>query len=258
VRVLTVGDVCGKAGMRILERHLWSLRREAQADCVIVNAENAHMLGVTPSEARSLLDWGADVLTLGNHSFKRQEIREFMDESDRIVRPANYPVGTPGDGMCFFESERGTVCVINLLGRCDLPFGPDNPFAVVEKLLPQAQERTNIIFVDFHAEATSEKCAMAYHLDGRVSAVFGTHTHVQTADERIFPGGTGFITDLGMTGAMDSVIGVKAEQSLAYFRGDMMVRFSSAEGTAMLNGALFDIDEETGLCVGVERVWISE
>jgi len=129
---------------------------------------------------------------------------------------------------------------------------------VVEKLLPQAQERTNIIFVDFHAEATSEKCAMAYHLDGRVSAVFGTHTHVQTADERIFPGGTGFITDLGMTGAMDSVIGVKAEQSLAYFRGDMMVRFSSAEGTAMLNGALFDIDEETGLCVGVERVWISE
>ena len=258
MKVLAIGDVCGPCGLSCIERHLYSVRQELGADAVVVNAENAAVYGVTPDQAERLLNAGADVLTLGNHTFKQRGIADYLAESERVIRPANYSPSVPGTGMTFLPTSRGELCVINLIGRCDLPFGPESPFTTADTLLKRARERTSLIVVDFHAEATSEKIAMAYHLDGRVGALWGTHTHVQTADERIFPHGLGFLCDLGMTGAADSVIGVRAEDSVAYFMGSMTTRFRTAEGKATLQGALFELDDTSGKCVSVERIRYNE
>lgn len=252
-RVLAIGDVCGATGLAFLTKKLWAMRKHYGVDFTVVNGENAAVLGITPAQARSLRDAGADVITLGNHTFSRREIVSYLEDEPYIVRPANWAPDTPGVGMCYYETDRGEVCVINLIGRVGMNVGPASPFDTIDALLAKAQARTKYIIVDFHAEATSEKIAMAYYLDGRASVLFGTHTHVQTADERVFPKGLGYITDLGMTGAVDSVIGVRPAQSVAFFRGSMLTRFEDAGGAAAACGAVFTLDEN-GRCTDVERI----
>lgn len=253
LKLLALGDVCGSAGLEILRRKLWSLRKFYGADFVVANGENAAGNGIMPAQARELFDAGVDVITLGNHGLHKREIATFLDDEPYIVRPANWPGSAPGNGVAVYDTAQSRVCVINLIGRVDMDFRAASPFDTVDALLTKYRKEADVFVVDFHAEATSEKCAMAYHLDGRAGVVFGTHTHVQTADERIFPGGLGFVTDLGMTGAADSVIGVKWEQSLAYFRGDMLVRFEESAKNPRIQGALFTLDGG-GKCTAVERV----
>lgn len=251
-KVLAVGDVVGGPGMEQIRRHLRRLKRETGADFVVVNGENASVVGITPSQAEDILDAGADAITLGNHSFSKREITPFLDESNRIVRPANYAPQVPGKGWTVLESRFGDVALIDLIGRCGMDYGPDNPFLMIEKILRQVEAR--FILVEIHAEATSEKLAMGYLLDGRVSAVWGTHTHVPTADARVLPKGTGYVTDLGMTGPRDSVLGIQPELSIAKFRGDLPERYRWAGGPAKLEGVLFTLDSQTGKCLRAERV----
>lgn len=253
INILAVGDVCGQSGMDFLAARLPALKQELDIAFTVVNGENTNVVGVTPKQADRLLAAGADVVTLGNHTWTRWELQPYLDETVRVLRPANYAPQCPGRGLGIYETDFGKVAVLNLLGRFALDSNTDNPFVAADALVAEAARETSIILVDFHAEATSEKCAMAYYLDGRAGVLFGTHTHVQTADERIFPGGLGFITDLGMTGASDSVIGVKWEQSLAYFRGDMLVRFEESARAPRIQGALFTVGED-GRCTAVERV----
>ena len=252
LRVLAVGDVVGEGGLQCLEQHLRSLKKLSRIDFCVVNGENASGTGLTPKQADRMLDAGADILTLGNHSFDRREICAYLDDCPYILRPANLHPSLPGRGFGVFETKIGQVGVVNLLGRCNLDFRPDNPFRVIDKVLKELDGLP--VLLDFHAEATSEKLAMAYYLDGKISAQWGTHTHVQTADEQILPKGTGYLTDLGMTGPVHSVIGVKPEQSIANFRGELTSRYETAPGPCMLAGAVFTIDAKTGRCTATERV----
>ena len=252
LRVLTVGDVVGNPGMDRIRKSLRRLIRQTGADFTVVNGENASVVGITPRQAEDILDAGADVITLGNHSFSKREIVPYLDDTDRILRPANYAPQTPGQGWAVYETRFGPIGVIDLIGRCNMDYSPDNPFLLVEKILKKLD--TRLILVELHAEATSEKLAMGYMLDGRVSAVWGTHTHVPTADIRVLPRGTGYITDLGMTGPRESVLGIRPELSIARFRGDLPERYRWAEGDTKLEGALFTIDAATGKCLKAERV----
>ncbi len=251
-KVLAVGDVVGNPGMERIRRSLRKLKQKCGADFVVVNGENASVVGILPHQAEDILDAGADVITLGNHSFAKREICDYLEESRRILRPANYAPQVPGRGWAVYESKAGNIAVIDLIGRCNMDYGPDNPFLLVEKILKQITAK--IILVELHAEATSEKLAMGYLLDGRVSAVWGTHTHVPTADAQILPKGTGYVTDLGMTGPRYSVLGIKPELSIAKFRGDLTERYRWAEGETKLEGVLFTLDSETGKCLKAERV----
>ena len=251
-RVLCVGDVVGGPGMERIRRSLRRLKNSLGADFVIVNGENASVVGITPDQAEDILDAGADVITLGNHSFGKREIVHYMEDSTRILRPANYAPQAPGRGWAVYESRFGDVAVIDLIGRCAMDYTPDNPFLLAEKLLKKITAR--IILVEIHAEATSEKLAMGYMLDGRVSAVWGTHTHVPTADARVLRGGTGYVTDLGMTGPRESVLGIRPDLSIAKFRGDLTERYRWADGPTKLEGALFTIDASTGKCLRAERI----
>ena len=255
-KVLCVGDVVGGSGMDRIQRSLRYLKRKTNADFVIVNGENAAVVGITPDQAEDILDAGTDVITLGNHSFNKREIVPYLEENSRILRPANYAPQTPGRGLAIYETKAGPVAVIDLIGRCDMDFGPDNPFLLVEKLLKEVD--TKIVLVELHAEATSEKLAMGYMLDGRVSALWGTHTHVPTADASILPKGTGYVTDLGMTGPKYSVLGIRPDLSIAKFRGDLYQRYQWANGPTKMEAVLFTIDTITGLCKKVERVDISD
>ncbi len=252
LRILAVGDVVGAAGLTVLSRHLRRLISSLEADFCIVNGENAAGVGLKGEHAFDIFDAGADVITLGNHAFAHKSVYDVLDENDYILRPANFAPQAPGRGAGLYEAKGRTIRVLNLIGRCEMKFGPDNPFLLADKLL--AGEEADITVVDFHAGATSEKLAMGFYLDGRVSCVFGTHTHVPTADERVLPKGTGYITDIGMTGPYMSVLGVRPEQSIAMFRGDMTSHFKEAEGPAWLCGALFSVDEASGRCASVERV----
>lgn len=251
-KVLAVGDVVCEPGMERIRRSLRRLIRDTGADFTVVNGENASVVGITPAQAEDILDAGADVITLGNHSFARREIVDYLDESRRILRPANYAPQAPGVGWRVFESRAGDVAVIDLIGRVNMDYTPDNPFLMVEKILPKLD--TKLILVEIHAEATSEKLAMGYHLDGRVSAVWGTHTHVPTADPQVLPGGTGYVTDLGMTGPQYSVLGIQPKLSVAKFRGDLPQRYRPAEGPTKLEAVLFTLDTASGKCAQVRRV----
>lgn len=251
-KVLTVGDVVGNPGMDRIDRSLRKLRRSTGADFVIVNGENASVVGLIPSQAEEILDAGADVITMGNHTFGKREITDYLDDCPQILRPANYAPQVPGRGWGIYESRAGDVAVIDLIGRCNMDYGPDNPFLMVEKILKEITAK--IILVEIHAEATSEKLAMGYMLDGRVSAVWGTHTHVPTADAQVLPKGTGYVTDLGMTGPKNSVLGIKPQLSIAKFRGDITERYRWAEGPTKLEAVLFTIDSATGKCLKAERV----
>jgi len=252
LNVLAVGDVVAPSGLDYLVRHLRALKRLHGVDFCVVNGENASMVGLTPAQAETMFDAGADVVTLGNHTWNRREIVPVLNDCRYLLRPANFAPQLPGRGYGVFETKAGPVTVLNLIGRCDMPFGPDNPFLLTEKLLKTPE--TKLLLVDFHAEATSEKLAMGYYLDGRAGAVWGTHTHVPTADCQILPGGTGYVTDLGMTGPVRSVLGVKPEQSIANFRGDLTSRFEAAPGPCKLEACLFTLDAATGLCTRAERV----
>ena len=251
-KVLAVGDVVGGPGLERIRRSLRWLKRKTNADFVIVNGENAAVVGITPDQAEDILDAGADVITMGNHTWSKREIVPYMDECGQILRPANYAPQVPGRGWGIYETKAGDVAVIDLIGRVSMDYGPDNPFAVVEKILKEL--KTRIVLVELHAEATSEKLALGYMLDGRVSAVWGTHTHVPTADAQVLPKGTGYVTDLGMTGPKHSVLGIRPELSIQKFRGDLTERYRWAEGPTKMEAVLFTIDSATGKCLKAERV----
>ena len=251
LRVLAVGDVVGQPGMERIRRDLRRLIRKTGADFTVVNGENASVVGITPDQAEDILDAGADVVTLGNHSFGKREIVPYLDDSTRILRPANYAPQAPGIGWQVYETRAGDVAVIDLIGRVNMDYTPDNPFLLVEKILKKLD--TALILVFFNDTATTEKLAMGYHLDGKVSAVWGTHTHVPTADARVLPRGTGYVTDLGMTGPAESVLGIRPELSIAKFRGDLTERYRWAEGPTKLEAVLFTLDGATGKCLKAER-----
>ena len=255
-KVLAVGDVVGGPGLDRIRRSLRYLKRKTNADFVIVNGENAAVVGLTPEQAEDILDAGADVITMGNHTFGKRELVPYLDDTPQILRPANYAPQAPGNGWGIFDSKAGPVAVIDLIGRCNMDYGPDNPFLMIDRILKEVKAK--IILVEIHAEATSEKLAMGYMLDGRVSAVWGTHTHVPTADAQVLPKGTGYVTDLGMTGPKHSVLGIRPELSIAKFRGDLTERYKWANGPTKLEAVLFTIDTDTGLCKKAERVDICD
>ena len=251
-RVLAVGDVVGEPGLKHLERHLRPLQKLKKIDFTVVNGENASGVGLTPDQAWRIYDAGADAVTLGNHTYGKQQIGDFLEDTPWILRPANYTGRAPGTGCHIFDMNGIRIRVVNLIGRCDLDWKANDPFTLADRLIKA--EPADITLVDFHAEATSEKLALGYYLDGRVSALWGTHTHVPTADERVNPKGTGYITDLGMTGAIESVLGIEIRQSVESFLGGLPGRYKSAEGHCKLQGAIFTVDTATGLCTAVERI----
>ena len=251
-KVLCVGDVVGRPGMDRVRRSLRYLKRKTEADFVIVNGENAAVVGMTPDQAEDIFDAGADVITMGNHTFGKRELVTYMEENTRLLRPANYAPQSPGFGWGVYETKVGDVAVIDLQGRVNMDYTPDNPFLEVERILKEI--KTKLVFVELHAEATSEKLAMGYMLDGRISALWGTHTHVPTADAQVLPQGTGYVTDLGMTGPKHSVLGIRPDLSIAKFRGDLTERYRWAEGDTKMEAVLFTIDTATGLCRSAERM----
>ena len=256
-RLLAVGDVVGEPGLDYLERHLRSLKKWKDVHFTVVNGENASGVGVTPKQAQLILDSGCDVITLGNHTWNKLQIADFLDECPYILRPGNYTSRVPGRGWGIYGGPRGLrVGVMNLIGRTEMDANFDNPFTVADKALKEAD--ADVWFVDFHAEATSEKGAMGFYLDGRVQAVWGTHTHVPTADTQILPQGTGFVSDLGMTGPAVSVLGIPPHQAINRFLWGLPARYEAAEGPCKLNAVLFTVDTDTKQCVAVERVDIQE
>ena len=255
-KILAVGDVVGDPGMNRIRRSLRYLKRKTQADFVVVNGENAAVVGMTPQQAEEILDAGADVITMGNHTFGKRELVPYLEDSRQVIRPANLAPQAPGRGFAIFDTKAGPVAVIDLIGRCNMDYGPDNPFLMIDKILKDLD--TKLVFVELHAEATSEKLAMGYMLDGRVSAVWGTHTHVPTADAQILPNGTGYVTDLGMTGPKHSVLGIRPDLSIAKFRGDLTERYKWAGGPTKMEAVLFTVDSNTGLCKKAERVDLSD
>ena len=252
LKVLAVGDVVGEPGLERIRKSLRKLKRDLGADFVIVNGENASNVGMTPRQGDTIFDAGADVITMGNHTFSRREIIPYIEENRYVLRPANLPPQQPGRGWEVYETRCGDVAVIDLIGRVGMDYLPDNPFLLMDKILKKID--TKIILVEIHAQATSEKLAMGYMLDGKVSGVWGTHTHVPTADAQILPRGTGYVTDLGMTGPAVSVLGIQPRLSIDKFRGEMFQRYQAADGPTKLNAVLFTIDANTGKCTKAERV----
>ena len=253
--ILAVGDIVAPQGLKYLSKKLPQLRREYDIAFTVVNGENASNVGLTPEQAESMLNAGADVITLGNHAFRQRSIVEYLDDCPYILRPANFAPQSPGRGFGIFDSRLGAVAVINLIGRCNMDYGPDNPFLLVDKILPQVAD-AKIILVDFHAEATAEKLAMGYMLDGKITALWGTHTHVPTADAQVLPGGSGYITDLGMTGPKHSVIGIQPQLSIDKFRGELYARYRAADGPCTLGAAIFTVDTDTGRCTEVRQITV--
>ncbi len=255
MKILFIGDTVGKAGRTIVHHHLKGLQEDLAVDLTILNCENAAAgFGVTPKIADEFFDWGIDVLTSGNHIWDKKEIMPYLGKNSRILRPANYPADNPGRGLVVLKTRSGEeAAVLNLQGRVFMP-PTDDPFRVADAELAKIPKRIKAIFVDMHGEATSEKVAMGWYLDGRVSAVVGTHTHIPTADETILPGGTAFQTDAGMSGPFHSVIGVVKEDVIRRFLTSIPERFESASQDAQLNGVLVDVDSETGKARRIERI----
>ena len=253
--ILFIGDIVGRPGRDLVQKGLRALIEHYDVDLTIANAENAAAgFGLTRDIGETLLEWGIDVMTSGNHIWDKKEVLEYIGGEPRLLRPANYPAGVPGRGSCVAQTRDGrAVGVINVMGRVFMaPL--DDPFAVALREIDAVRHRARIIIVDMHAEATSEKIAMGWHLDGRVTAVLGTHTHVQTADERVLPGGTAYLTDAGMTGPHDSIIGMEKEPSLARFLNGMPAKFEPASGNPRLNGAVIEADDKTGRATKITRI----
>jgi metallophosphoesterase (TIGR00282 family) len=259
MRILFIGDIVGKPGRELLRKGLRRLVDHHGVEFVIANVENAAAgFGVTRDIGDTIVEWGVDVMTSGNHIWDKKEVLDYIPGEPRLLRPANYPAGVPGRGSYVAQSGDGrAVGVVNVMGRVFM-LNIDDPFQVVLREIDAMKSRTKIIVVDFHAEATSEKIAMGWHLDGKVTLVVGTHTHVQTADERILPHGTAYLTDAGMTGPHDSIIGMEREPSLARFLNGMPSRFEPATGNPRLNGVIVDADDKTGRAIAVRRISYSE
>ncbi len=254
MQILMIGDVVGQGGCAFVRQCMPALRRLYSPDLVIANGENsAEGNGILPSSADHLLDSGVDIITLGNHGLRRREIYSVLEESDQVIRPANFHPEAPGSGICVFDRPgMPRVAVINLNGTCYMDTAYENPFDCADRLLKKIDAK--VIVVDFHAEATSEKLCMGFYLDGRVSAVVGTHTHIQTADERILPGGTGYITDMGMCGSFHSVLGVRPELAIKRFRTNLPTRFENDPGPCRLSGVLLEVDPKTGKTIQIQRI----
>ena len=258
MRILFIGDIVGKPGRELVRRGLSGIVDFHRVDLVIANAENAAAgFGITREIGDQLLEWGVDVMTSGNHIWDKKEALDYIGAESRLLRPANYPAGAPGKGSYLARTRDGrSVGVVNVMGRVFM-LNIDDPFTVVLREIAALKERTRIIFVDFHAEATSEKVAMGWHLDGRVTAMVGTHTHVQTADERILPKGTAYLTDVGMTGPHDSIIGVDIQAALGKFLTALPARFETASDNPRLNAVIVEADEQTGRATDIERLSLS-
>ncbi len=259
MRVMLTGDVVGRPGRKAFQEYTPRLRREKGIDVVIVNGENsAGGKGFTRKSMDALYHAGADIITSGNHVWDKKDVMEFIDQEPFLIRPANYPEGTPGKGYCIFPFKAKNIGVINLSGRAFMP-ALDCPFQKIEEILHEIRNACDILLLDFHAETTSEKMAMGWYLDGRVNGVVGTHTHIQTADDRILPQGTAYITDLGMTGPWNSILGVKKDIILRKFTTAMPCRFDlEEEGPMVYSAVILDIDDNTNRTTAIERVMIVE
>ena len=254
-RVLAIGDVTSEEGTAHLRRHLPGFKKMKGVDFTVINGENISGTGLTPQQADDLFAAGADVITLGNHTWSRLQIADYLDQNPYILRPANFAPNLPGRGFGVFEGPQGLrIGVLNLMGRFELDSNLSSPFEKADRILAGEGRDADVMLVDFHAEATSEKGALAWYLDGRAQAVWGTHTHVPTADTQILPKGTGFVTDLGMTGPARSILGVKPENSIARFLGQLPRRYEAAGGPCKLCAVRFTIDTQTKTCVEVTRV----
>lgn len=254
MRILALGDVVGNGAVNHLEKHLWTIRQKEHVDFVIVNGENATQVrGLSAKDATRLLDAGADVITLGNHAFGMRDLYQYLDDAESIVRPANYPPECPGHGYTVSVVDGWRLLCINVSGRVQMePLS--SPFDAVDRILERESGNYDMAILDIHAEATSEKLALAHYFDGRVAVMFGTHTHVPTADERVLPKGSGYVTDLGMCGPVDSIIGTNKEQVIFRFRTMMPTRFDVAEGECEANGVLFEADAENGCVRSLRRI----
>jgi metallophosphoesterase (TIGR00282 family) len=254
MNILMVGDVYGEPGRAAVQKLLARLKQEHAIDFTVVNVENAAGgFGVTPPIAKAFLDQGVDVMTTGNHVWDKKEIVEYITKENLLLRPANYPLGTPGVGHVTVKAGPHRVAVLNLMGRVFMP-AIDCPFRKADEVVAELRRETPIVLVDMHAEATSESIAMGWYLDGRVTAVVGTHRHVQTADERVLPGGTAYITDLGLTGPTDGVIGVDRDQIIQRFLTQMPIRFETAKGPAALHGVVITVDPDSGRATAIRRL----
>lgn len=253
INVLAVGDVVSEAGLDYLSRQLRRVKREHHIDFTVVNGENASGIGLLPDQGEAILDAGADVITLGNHTWSKIKITGFLDRCDAVLRPANFAPRSPGRGWNVYDGPWGLrIGVINLIGRVSMDPNVENPFTTADAVLRRMQ--ADLVLVDFHAEATSEKLAMGWYLDGRATAVWGTHTHVPTADAQVLPKGTGYLTDLGMTGPARSILGIKPELSINKFLGGLPRRYEAAEGPCKLEAAVFVVDTEQKRCLEVRSI----
>lgn len=254
MKILAVGDIVGECGVQKLKTVLPKIKQEEQIDFVITNGENsAGGMGITEKNYRDMLECGTDVVTMGNHTWGKKDIFKFIDEP-QIIRPANYTKGLPGKGYITLKAKDKTIAVINLIGRVDISVLSENPFKVASNLVEELKEQADIIIIDFHAEATAEKIALGYYLDGNVTAIFGTHTHVQTADAKILPKGTGYITDIGMTGPEHSVIGMEISASIKRLETTLPEKYRLAEGNCILNGVIFEINDQTNKVINIKTI----
>ena len=256
MKILAIGDLIGNAGVNELKNRLSQIREKEKIDFVIVNGENAaEGMGITEKNFKDILSQKVDVITMGNHTWGKKDIFKFIDHP-KLIRPANYPKGVVGKGYGIYECKNKKIAVINLIGRVDINVLSENPFIIGKEIVEKIKNQVDIIIVDFHAEATAEKIAMGHYLDGKVTAVFGTHTHVQTADEQILTGGTAYITDIGMTGPKNSVIGMDIQASLKRFETTLPERYKIASGECIFNGIIFDINDETNKVKNITRIQV--
>ena len=254
MKILAVGDLVGEGGVKKLKELLPKIREEEKIDFVIVNAENsAGGMGITTKIFNELKALNIDAMTMGNHTWGKKDIFTFIDDP-KLLRPANYPNNVPGKGYGIYNCKGKKICVVNLIGRTDMNVLSENPFQKMQEILKEVRSQADIIILDFHAEATAEKIAMGYYLDGKITAMFGTHTHVQTADEKILEHGTGYITDIGMTGPIKAVIGMDIAVSIKRFKTTLPERYKLAEGNCMLNGCIFEINDESCRVEKITRV----
>ena len=256
MRILAVGDIVGESGVKKLKEELPKIKKEEEIDFVITNGENsAGGMGITEKNFKEIIEAGTNVVTMGNHTWGKKDIFKFIDEP-RLLRPANYPKGVVGKGLGIYECNGKKIAVINLMGRVDINILTENPFIIAKEMVEELKNKVDIIMIDFHAEATAEKIAMARYLDGKITALFGTHTHVQTGDEQILPKGTGYITDLGMTGPKNSVIGMDVNVSIKRFETTLPEKYKLAEGECILNAVIFEIDNQTNRVTEIRRIYI--
>ncbi len=252
MKLLIIGDLIGEPGREILSKYLE--KRKSEYDFIIVNGENvAGGFGITPKIANKVFNLGVDVITLGNHTWDRREIFSYLDENENIIRPLNFAVGVPGHGYTIAKKNGKKLAVLNLQGKVFMP-PIACPFLAAEEIIPKLKEETNCVIVDFHAEATSEKQAMGWNLDGEVSAVYGTHTHTQTADEKLLHRGTAYITDIGMTGGNDGILGMNKKESIQKFKDGLPARWSVCKDNIRINGIILEINESNGKAISIERL----